>query len=89
MVEEEPVGMGVKPVGVYHAVVMASWLCGALGKIHVRWGSLDADWNWCAMSVHVVSNLLAYYLTLFEIQQHLIEKVVHTDETLGIISVPV
>lgn len=42
--------MGEKDVGVYQAVEFASWLCGALGKIHDRWGSLLADWNWCAMS---------------------------------------
>lgn len=56
--------MGEKDGGVYHEVVMASWLCGALGKSHVRWGSFLAAWNWDAMSVYPVSYVLDISLTV-------------------------
>lgn len=45
-----PTGMGEKEVGVYQAVVMASWLIGALGKRKVRCWRREAEWNWWAMS---------------------------------------
>jgi hypothetical protein len=64
--EERPTGMGEKDVGVYQAVVMASWLCGALGKSQVRWGSLFAEWNWWAMSVREESVCFCFFVFLFE-----------------------
>ena len=39
------IGRAEKGRGVYHARAMLSWSSGAVGRIHVAWGSLLAEWN--------------------------------------------
>ena len=38
--------MGEKGFGMNQACAMTSRFCGALGRIHLRWGNLCAPWNW-------------------------------------------
>lgn len=76
--------MGENEEGVYHAVARDSLLNGALGKIQVRWGSLEADWNWCAMSVLASKRDHFQECTM---QKKSFQKGFLTNPTIGIIIV--